>query len=161
MTTRALHVALHAPSADASTSTILPSPLPPRSFLERYARSRNPAASAPEETGTWSVSYLKKRLLKEMETQGQVVKLTRGKWDKLLADASSTPATKSAAVDEKTKGSKKEEEEHVWMHGGVYKNTLKQAAGAREARAAARALLAEENGEQSIRAEYGLRSRKY
>lgn len=75
----------------------------------RYKRFAGEKESAD---GVWSVSYLKRKVLKGMEERGEVVKITRAKWVKMGGElAEATPKGK--------------EEEHVWAVARTWEHMSK------------------------------------
>lgn len=116
-TTHSLHALLHSPQS----SVILPSRPPPPNFLSGLKRS-NPTTSnnhypraststlssgkdnssrqmgfKESSNGNWSMSYLKKNILKQMMEREEIFKVTRGKFDNVSKRSSSLSSSSSIA----------------------------------------------------------------
>jgi len=97
-----------------------------------------------------------------MEVRGEVLKMTRAKWDKVTARG--TPAAEAADQTaaaggaegqsaRSAKGVKAKDEEHVWVLKDLWQDALAKGPSAKElAERAAR----REQGEEELRQEYGL-----
>lgn len=106
------------------------------------------------------MSFLKKKVLHGMESRGEVLKMTRAKWDKVAARG--TPAGEADAATavggegqsaRSAKGVRAKEEEHVWVVRSLWEEALAKGPSGRE--------LAEREarrtqGEEQLREEYGL-----
>lgn len=134
MTTHTLHALLHAPG------TILPARPPPRNFLAGMVRTQNvrdrvrqipkdkqfPGQDQSKD-GVWSITYLKNIVLKEMEEKGVLMKIPRGKWqrmqgiEKSQTDKAVPVEVQEVVVGETKKGkagknaAAKEADKHVWI----------------------------------------------
>ncbi len=104
------------------------------------------------------MSFLKKKVLHGMEVRGEVLKMTRAKWDKVSARG--TPEGEAAAAEptegqsaRSAKGVKAKDEEHVWVLKDAWTEALARGPSGKElAERAAR----REQGEDELRKEYGL-----
>lgn len=83
--------------------------------------------------GEWSMSYLKKRVLKGMEERGEVVKVTRKRWAKMRGEG-----------EGKEKG---KEDEHVWAVTSVWEEMSRERVRPERV----------QEDEGDMRKEYGLR----
>jgi len=105
------------------------------------------------------MSFLKKKVLHGMEVRGEVLKMTRAKWDKVNARGTPEGEAAEAAVGTEgqsarsAKGVKAKEEEHVWVLKDLWAEALAKGPSGKElAERAAR----REQGEIDLRKEYGL-----
>lgn len=135
VTTHVLHTLLHADGA------VLPARPPPRNFLAgmiRQQNARDNVRQIPKDkefpgqsnsaAGVWSITYLKNNVLKEMEEKGVLMKITRGKWDRMQNGPTSMiakpeePIVIGESTEVSTKKGKsaksaaaKEADQHVWI----------------------------------------------
>lgn len=112
--------------------------------------------------------YLKTKVLGGMAERGEVIKLTRARWEKLStgstgsatsastsgAAATERPAAQTAATASATaaKEQSKHEEEHVWVTKGMLEEAV-----AASGRTFVRKPLRPDTGEAELRQTYGLR----
>ncbi|GAA5879120.1 hypothetical protein JCM8547_008373 [Rhodosporidiobolus lusitaniae] len=143
-TTHQLHALLHSPTSQSSVP--LPAQIQPfrsshLSHLSPSQRRALPASDrAPPPPGQWSVAYLKRKVLANLEARGEVVKVTRARWEATQPGARESRAEAVEAVEAKSAGgkakggkqsaaavqSRKEGQEHVWVEGGVWEEALRR-----------------------------------
>ncbi|SGY40349.1 BQ5605_C003g02357 [Microbotryum silenes-dioicae] len=133
LTTQSLYDVVHATHPSSLPARPLPNRYrmghtrPPASIMEMRRQQRE-QVDLPREKGdtdgTWSMAYLKKKVLAGMLEKGQVVKMTKIKWDKLRGVEPTTTTTteeraKATSVKEATKKlqnyEKKAAETHFWI----------------------------------------------
>ncbi|ORY75367.1 hypothetical protein BCR35DRAFT_306353 [Leucosporidium creatinivorum] len=172
-TTSTLHTLLH------SSNTPLPARPAPSNFLSGASRR---GASPPSSSkafpgqqasaeGSWSVSYLKKQVLKGMEERGEVVKITRGKWERAhpqSTGSSSSPSAGAAAVEADgaagaggksataAKSQHKHEEEHVWVVASEWQRVVAEGANARRETKLKRTEEREQKVGEELKRDYGV-----
>ena len=145
-TTKALHSALH------SLPMPLPNRPPPsnflsgvaraqRSFLDPNARQKNlakvPPGAVESSDGQWSMSYLKRKILTHMESRKEIIKITRGKFERLSSiEPLPQPDTTSkmtpgggggggAVAKAAAAAAAKHNEEHVWVLGDEWRELVR------------------------------------
>ncbi|KAI5479588.1 hypothetical protein MNV49_003325 [Pseudohyphozyma bogoriensis] len=168
-TTRTLHDTLH------TSFSPLPARPPPAHFLSGARRQQqqppafsdraSSAAGGASKTfpgeeensqGSWTMNYLKHRVLKGMEDRGEVIKLTRSAWDKLNpAEAGVVGEGEEKAKDVKGKSGAKASE-HVWVSMEVYRQKKAESRAWREQDSSARREVREQEAERSLKEGYGL-----
>lgn len=176
-TTRVLHNILH----ETHPASLPPRP-PPRNFLtgsRRLVEARElgiaPAAlpsvlgrerffagQIESSEGRWSVAYLKKKVLRQMEERGEVVKVTRAKWDKLAPDSEGGKESGEEEMKAGPKGkrtARREEEEHVWVAKEQWDERWALGKDAREATKEANIATGRVEGAKELRKAYGLDGR--
>ena len=117
--------------------------------------------------GTWSMQYLKRRVLKPMEERGEVLKMTRGRWEK------EAPGSEVASLDETTvdetqgetkadakgkKSAKRDNEEHIWVTRDMWEERRAMGTDGRERLTEAKVAAERAEGDSELRAKYGLQS---
>ncbi|GAA5878455.1 hypothetical protein JCM1840_002590 [Sporobolomyces johnsonii] len=174
MTTQTLYSRLHA------TGQPLPSRPPPPNFMRGAARSdpsrpvsrKPPTYPGQEESsnGRWSMSYLKRHVLAGMENRGEIVKLTRHKWETVAAAAGiptkpvaadepettddavkAEPAPATATSKGKTQAQKKESD-HIWVLKEAWLAASRKAAEGQPTKREKR----DDKEERELREKYGL-----
>lgn len=118
--------------------------------------------------GRWSMSYLKNRVLKPMEERGEVLKLTRGRWDRLAPSTDAPEETADDAVSAATgkqgdgkgkKTAKRDYEEHVWVTRDMYDERNEMGKDGRQQAAEVKLRVDRVEGDIELREKYGLPSR--
>ena len=130
----------------------LPNRPPPSNFLSGVVRSqrsqldpnsfqKNSAKIAPgaleSSDGHWSMSYLKRKILVHMESRKEIIKVTRGKFERL---SSIDPTPQADLISKMTPGggggggaaakaaaaaAAKYNEEHVWILGEAWRDLVR------------------------------------
>ncbi|KAK4701162.1 hypothetical protein P7C70_g5075, partial [Phenoliferia sp. Uapishka_3] len=172
LTTHSLHSTLHSlhPSS-------LPARPPPSSFLAGarrtlQARQLGVAPSSLPLTrdnfpgkdesanGSWSMQYLKKRVLRHMEERGEVLKITRGRWDRLApggeVEAESRAVELEESVGKGKKTAKRETEEHVWVTREMWDERSRNGKEDREKLGEVKRGLDRVQGDRELKEKYGM-----
>ncbi|KAL8293274.1 hypothetical protein RQP46_000968 [Phenoliferia psychrophenolica] len=102
-----------------------------------------------------------------MEERGEVLKITRGRWES-IAPESADAAVEDVAAEEAQgdkkgdvkgkKSAKRDIEEHVWVTRGMWEERKEAGAAGRERRAEAKTAAERAEGDSELRAKYGLES---
>jgi len=166
-TTQSLHSILH------SLPEPLPSRKPPSNFLQGITRSLLPESAqkvaskafpgqSESTEGTWSMRYLKQGLLARMEERGEIVKLTRSKWEN-LSGTTSTPVETEQVEEVKGLNKKqtknqaqqaaKKEAEFVWVVKDEFEKAMRDR---RENGDSGRTPKDTKKGEEDLKRRYGL-----
>ncbi|GAA5928680.1 hypothetical protein JCM1841_002963 [Sporobolomyces salmonicolor] len=172
MTTQTLHARLH------QLGEPLPSRPPPANFLQgagrndpSRTRSRKPPVYPGKDEssdGRWSMSYLKRHILAGMEGRGEIIKLTRHKWEAVAAAAGietkpadpevapETPTTVKAEPLSKSQAQAqaKRESDHIWVLKSMWTEASRKAAENQPSKRVQRAV----RDEVQLREKYGLGS---
>ena len=119
-----------------------------RDYLDPNSRQKNSAKISPgaleSSNGQWSMSYLKRKILTHMESRKEIIKITRGKFERLSsiepiakADLTSKMTTGGvggggAAAKVAAAAAAKHNEEHIWILGEEWRNLVKARVPTRE-----------------------------
>ncbi|GAA5976931.1 hypothetical protein JCM11641_002201 [Rhodosporidiobolus odoratus] len=169
MTTQSLHAHLHAPTSAPLPAQVQPFTNSHLSSISPSARRATPHSAfplpeAPQDGQGWSMSYLKKKILAGLEEKGDIVKITRGKWETTAGlkgarqEAVESVTAGGAGGKGKGKGkvqqSKKEEQEHVWVHRELWERACLRFE--EEKQASVKSGEKAEQAETELRSSYGL-----
>lgn len=109
------------------------------------------------------MSYLKHRVLKPMEERGEVLKITRGRWDRLAPGSSAAAEAAAAEAQPGKQGdgkgkktAKREDEEHVWVTRAMWDERSAAGKSSREQASEAKRSSDRVKGDRELREKYGL-----